>query len=158
MKGAGILEIVSCGELETLCLGRRIGQALPGGALLALVGPLGAGKTRLVKGIAAGNGLADPDRVTSPTFVLVNEYPGRLTIHHLDVYRLNSAAEVASLGVEEMLRPDSAVIVEWADRFPHAWPDDACWIHIQPGPGADERRFRIEPRGPASAAWVARIG
>ena len=119
----------------TFTLGEALGRSLIGGLTIGLVGPLGAGKTQLVKGIAAGNALDDIDKVTSPTFTLVHEYPGRLCLHHVDAYRLRGAAELLALGVDELIRPDSVAAVEWADRVRSALPDDVLWIDLLP---ADE--------------------
>lgn len=124
----------------TFALGRAIGQQVPGGTVLGLVGPLGAGKTLLVQGIAAGNGLDDDGRVTSPTFTLVNEYRGRLRVFHLDTYRLRNAGELLALGLEEMIRPDSVVLIEWADRVRTVLPDDAVWVTLRL---VDENRREI---------------
>ncbi len=142
---------------ETLVLGRALGESLLGGLAIALVGPLGAGKTHLVKGIAVGNGLADPDRVTSPTFVLASEYPGHFRLHHLDLYRLRHAAEVEALGLEEMTGKDCVAVIEWADRFPGALPADALWIRICPGEAEADREFLLEARGSLGIEVVARL-
>ncbi len=93
-----------------------------------MVGPLGAGKTQLVKGIALGNGLTDDASVTSPTFTLVNEYEGRLRMYHLDAYRLTSPNELVALGFDEMMDKDSMVVVGWADRVASVMPEDTLWI------------------------------
>lgn len=103
-----------------------------GGLTIGLVGPLGAGKTQLVKGIAAGNAVDDVRKVTSPTFTLVHEYPGRLTLYHVDAYRLTGAPELIALGFDELIRPDAAVVVEWADRVRPAIPDEALWVELTP--------------------------
>lgn len=114
----------------TLALGAALGRCLVGGLTIGLVGPLGAGKTQLVKGIAAGNAVDDVGKVTSPTFTLVHEYPGRLRLHHVDVYRLRGAQDLIALGFEELIRPDTAVVVEWADRVRSVIPDEALWIEL----------------------------
>lgn len=128
---------------ETLALGERIGRALAGGDALALVGQLGAGKTYLVKGIAHGLGVESDRSVNSPTFVLVNEYAGRVPIHHLDAYRLGSADELLDLGFEEMCADATIAIVEWADRVPDAIPADALWIRIDVT-GESDRRIGLQ--------------
>lgn len=127
------------GVAQTIEFGRAIGRRLRDGMVVALVGHLGAGKTHLVKGIAMGNGLRDPDDVTSPTFVLVNEYAGRLRLHHIDLYRLRDARELAGLGLEDLACAGAAVVVEWADRFPDAMPADALWVHLSVGSNDEER-------------------
>jgi tRNA threonylcarbamoyladenosine biosynthesis protein TsaE len=127
---------------NTLALGSRIARAWDGGLVLALSGPLGAGKTLLVKGIAHDNAGGDRE-VTSPTFTLVQEYSGRLRIYHLDVYRLVRSDDPLLAGLDEMIRPDSAVIIEWADRVRPALPLDTLWIDIDvQGDRARQFRFR----------------
>ncbi len=102
---------------ETIELGRRIGAMLKGGEIIALTGQLGAGKTHLVKGIAKGAGAEDSGSVNSPTFVIVNEYHGRLDIYHIDAYRLESIAEFEVLGFDDYCYPNSIVVIEWADKI-----------------------------------------
>ena len=101
-------------ELDTIALGQRIGRALIRGDLLVLTGPLGAGKTVLVRGVAVGAG-ADPSAVRSPTFVLHHVYSGeRVTLHHLDLYRLGAGADLAVLDIDGLLE-SGAVVVEWGE-------------------------------------------
>jgi tRNA threonylcarbamoyladenosine biosynthesis protein TsaE len=109
-------DTVSSSPEETINVGRRIGRGLRGGEVIALCGPLGSGKTHLVKGIAAGAGALEGSRVNSPTFVIVNEYAGRVDIYHIDAYRLNSIAEFEMLGFDDFCSPESVVLIEWADK------------------------------------------
>ena len=114
-----MIEITTDSAAETIELGRKIGEALTGGEVIALVGNLGTGKTHLIKGIARGLGADEADVVSSPTFVIVNEYFGKgglIHIYHIDAYRMESVAEFQSLGFDEYCRPDSVVLVEWADK------------------------------------------
>jgi len=105
-------------------------EAIAGDTTLSLEGPLGAGKTCLVQGIAAGVGL-DPAMVSSPTFTLVHEYPGgRLPLVHFDLYRLNSEEELASLGYDEYFERPAIRAIEWGDKFPGALPGGAWRIRI----------------------------
>jgi tRNA threonylcarbamoyladenosine biosynthesis protein TsaE len=113
-------DIVSNSPQETIGLGRRIGSQLKGGEVIGICGLLGSGKTHLIKGIAAGAGAEDSKQVNSPTFVLVKEYAGRLDIYHIDAYRLNSVAEFEMLGFDEYCRPQSVVLIEWADKIESA--------------------------------------
>jgi tRNA threonylcarbamoyladenosine biosynthesis protein TsaE len=108
----------SRGEAETFSLGARTGQSLKGGEILLLDGPLGAGKTIFVKGIASALGV-DEDEVTSPSFTLVNLYQGRLKLYHLDLYRLNEGAGAAhAVDLEDLLTDERAVVViEWGARL-----------------------------------------
>ncbi len=122
MTGPGekdTLEIISNSAAETVQLGRRIGEALKGGEVIGLIGPLGSGKTHLIKGIAEGAGATDANRVSSPTFVIVNEYlstSALLDVYHVDAYRIQSIAEFEMLGFDEFCRGDSVVVIEWADK------------------------------------------
>ncbi len=123
----------------TFALGERLGRSFAGGLTIGLVGPLGAGKTHLVKGIAAGNAtdwkvgstVDDVRNVTSPTFTLVHEYAGRLILYHVDAYRLRGSHDLVALGFEELSRADTVVVVEWADRVRGAVGEDALWIELQ---------------------------
>ncbi len=125
----------------TQAIGRALGAALRTGDVIALVGPLGAGKTVLVKGIAAGAGVGDPRRVTSPTFVIVNEYEGRLRLFHIDAYRLRDGRDLEALGFSEFLE-QGAVVVEWADRVGRALPSERLTITIEPV-AASARRLHL---------------
>ena len=131
----------------TQALGAVLGRLLIGGVTIGLVGPLGAGKTHLVKGIAAGNGTADPRQITSPTFTLIHEYPGRLRLYHVDAYRLRGPAELVALGFDELVASDSVVVVEWADRVRSAMPMDTLWIELTPIADTG-RRMALHPDGP----------
>ncbi|MGD2095654.1 MAG: tRNA (adenosine(37)-N6)-threonylcarbamoyltransferase complex ATPase subunit type 1 TsaE [Phycisphaerales bacterium] len=114
---------------QTIEFGRRLGLQLKGGEVIAVCGPLGAGKTHLIKGIAAGAGAKDCKGVNSPTFVIVNEYSGRLDIYHIDAYRFNSVSEFEMLGFDEFCYPQSVVLIEWADKVESALKTMDC-IHI----------------------------
>jgi tRNA threonylcarbamoyladenosine biosynthesis protein TsaE len=138
-------------ELDTVALGERIGTALLPGDLLALSGPLGAGKTVLVRGIAQGLG-ADPRVVRSPTFVLHHVYPTSPPLHHLDLYRLGDGADVTVLDLEGLLE-EGAVAVEWAE-FADLRRFDPVRISIDSDP-AGGRRCVLGSGAPArvAAAW-----
>ena len=124
---------------ETMDLGRRIGERLRGGEVFAICGPLGSGKTHLIKGIAAGAGAEDQRDVTSPTFVIVNEYAGRLDIFHIDAYRLESIAEFEMLGFDDYCYGDSVVLIEWADKIEEALRDIDC-IGVEMGHRGEHAR------------------
>lgn len=115
-----------CGsESETREAGRCLAESLRGGEVLSLEGPLGAGKTTFVKGLAEGLGCRS-DEVSSPTFTLVHEYPGaRLPFVHLDLYRLESPEELAALGFDDLLAGRTIAAIEWGDKFPEALPPTA---------------------------------
>jgi len=114
------ISIISSSPEETIEIGRKIGSQLKGGEVIAICGPLSSGKTHLIKGIAAGAGAKDSKCVTSPTFVIVNEYTGRLDIYHIDAYRLNSVAEFEMIGFDDFCLPHSVVLIEWADKVESA--------------------------------------
>ena len=110
-------EITSRSPAETIEIGRKIGSQLRGGEIVAVCGTLGSGKTHLIKGIAAGAGAEDSSRrVSSPTFVIVKEYFGRVHIYHVDAYRLDSVAEFERIGFDDFCYPQSVVVIEWADK------------------------------------------
>lgn len=120
-------------------LGRELAPTLEPGCVLALVGGLGAGKTRFAKGLAAGLDFAG--EVTSPTFSLVHEYlGGRLPVFHFDFYRLESPEALLAIGWDEFLEAGGVVVAEWADRFAELLPESARWLHFEVIP--DGRRVR----------------
>ncbi len=141
-------------EADTETLGRALGAALAGGGLVALVGPLGAGKTRLVQSIATTLG-ADRRTVNSPTFILIQEYAASLPIFHCDTYRLRNPGEFLDLGVDEMFETEGVCLIEWADRVAHILPDDRLEIAIEVT-GPTFRTFRLAALGPRSAEILAK--
>lgn len=118
-------------EEETIALGEQIARDLPAAAVVLLIGNLGTGKTTLAKGIAKGLGAAEPDEVSSPTFTLIHEYGGG-RVYHVDLYRLDSEAEVQSLGLDEIFERDAVVLVEWGEKFPDLMPPDSIEILVRP--------------------------
>jgi tRNA threonylcarbamoyladenosine biosynthesis protein TsaE len=141
---------------DTDRLGQALAEVLPDGTVVALCGTLGAGKTRLVKAIAAGCGIPS-EEVVSPTFILCQEYRGRRTLFHLDAYRLRSTEEFRQLGVDELFRSPALVLIEWADRVEGALPAERVEIRIEVG--ADERRrFEIIGRGERLADVTRKLG
>ncbi len=116
---------------DTAQLGRSLSQQLFPGAVIALTGPLGAGKTHLVRFIAEGLEVTDPDAVNSPTFVLVQEYEARLPIFHFDAYRLQNVGEFYDLGAYEYLDAGGVCLIEWADRVREALPPDRLDLHLE---------------------------
>jgi tRNA threonylcarbamoyladenosine biosynthesis protein TsaE len=121
--------------------GRRLGSLLFPNTVIALIGPLGAGKTHLSRAIAEGLGVANPAAVTSPTFTLIHEYPARLPIYHFDAYRLNNADQFLDLGATEYYEAGGVCLIEWADRVEAALPEERLTIRIEI---VDENRRRIE--------------
>jgi len=127
---------------ETVELGRRIGAFLLPNEIIALTGNLGAGKTTLIQGIAAGLGVKD--YVTSPTFIIINEYPGRLPFYHIDLYRLDDVAQVAELGIEEYFANGGVCVIEWAEKLDGLLPAGAEGITIE-SKGENERAISVSP-------------
>ncbi len=143
------IELLSRSAEQTRRLGETLAGRLAGGDVVALTGPLGAGKTQWVKGLAAGLGI-DPDEVHSPTFTLINEYDSRRDgaprLYHVDVYRLAGPPELETLGFAEILDArDGVIAVEWADRVPALLPADAVWIEgsIPSSKDPNERRYSV---------------
>lgn len=138
------IEVLSHSVEQTLALGDQIGRLLKGGEVFAISGPLGSGKTHLIKGIVRGCGCQDQGQVSSPTFVLVNEYAGRFQIYHLDAYRLNSIREFEMLGFEELLHPGAVVLIEWADKVAACLADIGCIrVHLDHA-GPTTRTIRVD--------------
>jgi tRNA threonylcarbamoyladenosine biosynthesis protein TsaE len=140
----------------TEALGRRLGGLLFPGAVVALDGPLGAGKTHLVRAIAEGLGLADSRIVSSPTFVLLQEYPARLTVYHFDAYRLRSEAEFFDLGGHEILASGGVSLIEWAERIPGCLVTERLAIRLEVT-GENSRRAMIDSFGESYDALVAAL-
>lgn len=138
-------------------LGALLADALPAGTVIALVGTLGAGKTRLVQAVAAGLGV-DADDVTSPTFVLVNEYlGGRVPVYHFDTYRLKDDDEFLELGPDEYFDGAGLTFVEWADRVADCLPPDHLRIEIEVI-SETQREFTISASSPALQPLVEQLG
>jgi tRNA threonylcarbamoyladenosine biosynthesis protein TsaE len=136
--------------------GSALAEHLFPGAVVALCGPLGAGKTCLVRAIAARLGASEED-VSSPTFVLVQTYAGRMPIHHFDAYRLEGEAEFEDLGASEYFESSGVCLVEWADRVRRSLPDDRLEIAIE-ATGPTSRRFTLTSRGPRHDPILAALG
>ena len=135
-------ETVTSSPEETEALGERLARTLDPGAVVALIGELGAGKTCFIRGLVRGLGVTTG--ATSPTFVLINEYRGRVLVHHADLYRVESLAEIVDLGLPELFAAaDAVTVVEWADKLGPLLPDDAIRVHID-GAGDEPRRIRID--------------
>ncbi len=116
-------------EAETEALGERLARCLHAGAVVALYGDLGAGKTAFVRGIARG--LEIRESVSSPTFTIVNEYPGDPSLFHFDMYRLKNADELYGIGWEDYLERNGICVTEWSERIEEALPEDAVRVRIE---------------------------
>jgi tRNA threonylcarbamoyladenosine biosynthesis protein TsaE len=145
MTGRDRLILESGGAETTRSLGRLLGGVLKAGDVVALAGDLGTGKTCLTQGIAEGIGVPGDYRITSPTFTLVNEYPGRLTLYHVDVYRLAGGADLFDLGFEEFSEGQGVVVIEWAEKIREDIPPGALWVFLS---YVDDTTRRIEMVSP----------
>ena len=147
---------VSHTEHDTERIGAALASVLPPGTVVGLIGPLGAGKTRLVQAVATALGVP-PGRVTSPTFVLVNEYTGgRMPVYHFDIYRLKDDDDFLNLGPEEYFDSAGITFVEWADRVATLLPPDRLDITIEVT-SETERRITLRGTSPQMDALVNQI-
>jgi tRNA threonylcarbamoyladenosine biosynthesis protein TsaE len=164
------VQIITYSAAATQALGQQLGETLRPGQVVALSGDLGAGKTTFTQGI--GRGLGVRERITSPTFTLVNEYVGRdgITLIHTDSYRLgemtnplsdgeSASQEAATFGMDEILdRPDAVIVIEWAERLKSLLPDDYLEVRLAHLPNDEEsREIAFLPHGPRAAESVNRI-
>lgn len=134
------------GESETVGLAAALAQGFRGGEVVLLSGELGTGKTAFVRGLAGGLGI-DPGEVASPTFVLLTSHPGRLTLHHADLYRLRGDGDDRELGLEELPGPRGVLAVEWAERL-SVVPWLRPWRVRLEHAGGDVRKIRMEEEPP----------
>ena len=131
-------------EEETVELGERLSrEVLPRQGVVLLIGNLGAGKTTLAKGITQGRGVAEAEEVSSPTFTLIHEYGDPARVYHIDLYRLDTEAEVATLGLEDLFDREALVLMEWGERFPALWPKERTEIRLE-RLGDEERRIEVQ--------------
>ena len=127
---------------ETIALGVQLASELPRRGVVLLIGNLGAGKTTLAKGIAMGLGVARPDEVASPTFTLIHEYGEPVRLYHIDLYRIEEAAELATLELEDLMDRDALVLIEWGERFAERMPRPRTEVRIQRA-GDEERTVEV---------------
>jgi tRNA threonylcarbamoyladenosine biosynthesis protein TsaE len=127
-------------EEQTIALGEALAADLPAQAVVLLIGNLGAGKTTLAKGIVKGLHASEPDDVSSPTFTLIHEYGS--SVYHVDLYRLDTPAQVASLGLEEIFDRPAIVLIEWGERFPELMPKERIEIRLR-STGEDSREIEV---------------
>jgi tRNA threonylcarbamoyladenosine biosynthesis protein TsaE len=137
-------EIVSDSPARTFNIGCFIGQQLSAGDIIALTGELGAGKTSLTQGIASGLGVSKKYQITSPTFTLVNEYPGRLALYHVDVYRLAGSDDLLAMGYEDFFFGKGVTVIEWAEKIRDILPEESYLIRMI---YVDENTRKIEIKG-----------
>ncbi len=146
-----MIEVITTAPEETGALAVSLAEAAEAGDVLVLVGDLGAGKTAFSKAYGKALGVDEP--MTSPTFTLAREYQGRLTLHHLDVYRLEMMAEVLDLDLPELLDSGGVVLIEWGDAIMPMLPRDFLEVRFTFGEGDDDRTITLTPIGPR---WCAR--
>jgi len=132
---------VTRSEAETSAVAEELAARFGGGEVVLLSGELGAGKTAFVRGLARGVGV-DPEEVASPTFILLTSYPGRLTLHHADLYRIGSPGEDRELGLEELPGPHGVLAVEWAERLSEVPWERPLRVTLEHA-GEDQRRIRV---------------
>lgn len=132
---------------DTRDLAAAVASLARPGDLVVLAGDLGSGKTAFAQGFARGLGVDEP--VTSPAFVLVRTYAGRIPLVHLDVYRLDHMQELVDLGIAELLDDGAVTLVEWGDAVTPALPSDFLEVRLEPGDSDDDRRLRLRSVGPA---------
>jgi tRNA threonylcarbamoyladenosine biosynthesis protein TsaE len=149
------LSVETSSPAETRELGRRIGALIEVPLTISLTGELGAGKTVFVKGLCEGLGVRD--LVTSPSFIIVNEYEGRLPVFHVDLYRLDSDEEIRSTGLDDLLREDGVTVIEWAEKAAGRITRPVLDVFLEYA-GESCRRIRITARGEEAAALVDKLG
>lgn len=137
---------------ETFRLGELLGKGATGGEVIGLSGPLGAGKTQFVKGLAKGLGVADA-YVSSPTFILVHPHEGRLPLYHIDLYRLEKESDAEAIGLEEYLEGEGVAAVEWVERALQFLPRARLMISLQYKEG-DRREITLTASGTDYIRWI----
>jgi len=135
-------------EDETMALGATLAAEFPAKAVVLLIGNLGAGKTTLAKGIVKGLGAAQPEEVSSPTYTLIHEYSS--SVYHIDLYRLDKAVQVATLGLDEIFDRQAIVLIEWGERFPELMPENRIEIRLLTT-GEDSREIQVNRLTPPGA-------
>lgn len=135
-------KIITDSPAETEALGEKLAKKLRGGEVLALFGTMGMGKTAFTRGLARGLGIEDG--VSSPTFALVHEYHGRLTVYHFDMFRVTNWDDLYSTGFFDYLETGGVLVIEWSENIEGALPQEAVRIEIQPGETENQRIFQIE--------------
>lgn len=135
-------ELITESPSETEAFGKRLGEVLEPGSVVALFGEMGAGKTALTRGIAAGLGISEG--VSSPTFALVHQYDGRFPVYHFDMYRVETWDDLYSTGFFDYLDSGGVLIIEWSENIENAIPENAVRIHLQHGKNENERIISYE--------------
>lgn len=145
------------GPIETARFGERLGALLRPGDVIGFSGPLGAGKTCLIQGLARTLGVPDEQCVRSPTFIILNEYSGRFPLYHFDLYRIGSLSELEEIGFRETLDGEGVSVIEWADRVTGALPGEHLMIRMEHR-GGDHRRISLSATGKRYRAVLDALG
>ena len=153
MSPTRLESLLTRSEAETYDAGRNVAARLRVGDVVVLSGPLGAGKTVVARGLAAGLGV-HPEEVRSPTFTLVNPYQGRVPVYHLDLYRIEKPAELDELGLEEILGGDGVAVVEWGERLGRWLPPHCLTIMVEDRGGSERLLTFDDRRGPTADPWA----
>jgi len=130
----------------TQALGAALGRCVPAGTVITLTGDLGSGKTTLVQGLAQGLQVPADYYITSPSYTLINEYPGRHRLLHVDLYRLTDPLQIEDIGMPDILAGDGVIAIEWAERLPPSWLTAYLHIHIE-SLSADSRQITLKAYG-----------
>jgi tRNA threonylcarbamoyladenosine biosynthesis protein TsaE len=146
MRESRLWTVTSTGERDTLRLGATLGRVLKPGSVVALMGDLGSGKTRLTQGIALGLEVSPSDPVSSPSFALIHEHPARVSLYHMDFYRIPEGRWDPELGLEEYLWGNGACVIEWAERVLERLPDDRLEVRLTIE-GTRKRRMEFVAKG-----------
>ncbi len=149
-------ELITHSEDETRQLGAIVGKLAEPGQVIALLGDLGAGKTRFVQGFGASIGVPATEIINSPTFTLINQYQGHLTCYHIDLYRLTNAPEIETLGLDDLLYGEGVCLIEWADRLEDDLLTDRLEVELH-HLSDTERRITIRAFGAEYAAQLKKL-
>jgi len=128
---------------ETMLVGEKLAKKLSPGDVVALYGNLGSGKTTFTKGVGKGLGVKDPDRINSPTFVLIKEYKGKIPLYHLDLYRMDDLKEIENLAIEEYIYGDGVTVIEWAEKIKSLLPEKLVSVKLKAKSG-NKREVLVE--------------
>jgi len=128
---------------ETMLVGERLAKKLFPGDVVALYGNLGSGKTTFTKGVGKGLGVKDPDRINSPTFVLIKEYKGNIPLYHLDLYRMDDLKEIENLAIEEYIYGNGITVIEWAEKIKPLLPGKLVSVRLKAKSG-NKREVLVE--------------
>lgn len=149
------LEIISNSARETEELGKKLGALLPAGAFVALRGGLGGGKTCFTRGVVASVAPQSAHLVASPTFAIMNSYPGAIPVYHFDFYRMTGDNDIAELGFDDYFHGSGVCVVEWSERLSELLPDDRITVEFKYSPESDRRLISINASGDLSHAVLA---